>query len=99
VGSRHPGLANPRLRIEGKTAAAIKNRRIHVRSIAALSRTARPTQLTPDTLSAIYTRQGWVFDYRCSVRSSVERFRTWAVETGTTEFNPAAESSVLNSPR
>lgn len=88
-----------RLRAEGKTAATIKKRRIHVRSVASLSRTARPAQLTPDTLTTIYARQGWVFDYRCSIRTSVDSFYTWAIKTGLTDFNPVPASSVLSSPR
>lgn len=62
------------LREEGKSVKTITLREKHVRSIAALSRTARPDQLTPEAIVSICTRQEWINEYRRDVRTSLASF-------------------------
>lgn len=83
------------LRVEGKSESTIKIRQTHLRSAAVLSRTARPSHLTADTLAAIYRRQDWAFDYRCDMRTSLSLFYEWAISAGLATHNPANNLNVV----
>jgi len=80
------------LRDAGKSGATIKLRRVHLRTVAGLSRTVRPDQLTSDAIVMMADRQQWAFQYRCDLRTSLTSFYEWAVQTGLTRSDPVAQT-------
>lgn len=74
----------------GRSDATVKLRRGHVRTMAGLSGTDHPEQLTPDAIAAIAAEQRWTFNYRCDMRTSLTDFYTWATESGTAAVSPVA---------
>ncbi|MEE3066545.1 MAG: hypothetical protein VYA67_21825 [Actinomycetota bacterium] len=76
------------LRLEGKSEKTISLRRRHVRSVAAVSRTAHPRAVTPELLMSICRQQDWSFEYRCDMRTSLLMFYSWAVGAGVVPQNP-----------
>lgn len=75
----------------GKSAATAKVRRNHVRTVAGLSQTTQPDQLTSDAIVAIVDEQQWTFNYRCDVRTSLTDFCEWAMGAGLMVSNPVME--------
>lgn len=63
---------------EGRTASTVRLRGVHMRTVAALSRTATPKRATAEGLAAVIARQDWHHDYRCDVCTSVRSFCEWA---------------------
>lgn len=80
------------LRDAGKSAATINLRRVHLRTIASLSRTVRPDQLASDAIVLMAGRRQWTYRYRCDLRTSLASFYDWAVQTGLTRSDPIAET-------
>lgn len=80
------------LRDAGNTSGTIKLRRVHVRTVAGLSRTVRPDQLTSDALVLIADRQQWAYPYRRALRTSLASFYEWAVQTGSVRSDPVAQT-------
>lgn len=79
------------LRAEGATESTTRLRQTHMRSVAYLSRTTRPGQLTADALSHLHATQGWQRGYSADLRTSVQSFYDWAVNAGLVDDNPARE--------
>ncbi|HEU4543591.1 MAG TPA: tyrosine-type recombinase/integrase [Jiangellaceae bacterium] len=69
----------------------IRQRRWQLRKLTETYRHRSPWKLTLDDLEAWLGAQDWTAETRKSARSAVRSFYSWAVKTGRTKRNPAAE--------